>query len=216
VRPPVGSMIIQRVDRAFAPQTLTLLDELRLSLFGIRTRRLHAALVEDGISGDIDCRIATEDGRVKGVVLAAPASYWRTAPLKHWGVAIDCVRARLGFAAHDAAIDRASSIAPETASALCERAPARTWADPGDAWRIILVGTGVAARGQGVAAHLYRSLMAERSLVARIAVDNTPSIRLHRSLGWALYRDGAVALAVHERGRQAACGGIAAGCRPTP
>jgi len=46
--------------------------------------------------------------------------------------------------------------------------------------------------------------MAERSLVARIAKDNTPSIRLHRSLGWRLYADGPVVLAVYERARQAA------------
>ena len=209
-------MIIQSIARSFAPQTLALLDELRLSLFGVRTRRLHTALVEDGIAGEIDCRIATEADRVLGVVLAAPASYWRTAPLKHWGVAIDCVRARLSVGAQDAAADRESFISPETPAVLCDGAPALTWAEPGDAWRIILVGTSAPARGQGVAGHLYRRLMAERSLVARIAIDNTASIRLHRSLGWTLYRDGAVVLAVHERGRQAACGGIAAGCRPTP
>jgi hypothetical protein len=39
--------------------------------------------------------------------------------------------------------------------------------------------------------------MRDRSLVARIAADNKPSIRLHRSVGWRLYRDGEVVLAVH-------------------
>ena len=64
--------------------------------------------------------------------------------------------------------------------------------------RIILVGTASSDRGRGVAAQLYRSLMANRSLVARIAVDNAASIRLHHSLGWRLYRDGGVLLAIHE------------------
>jgi L-amino acid N-acyltransferase YncA len=41
--------------------------------------------------------------------------------------------------------------------------------------------------------------MRDRSLVARIAADNHASIRLHRSVGWRLYPDGEVVLAVHER-----------------
>jgi hypothetical protein len=75
--------------------------------------------------------------------------------------------------------------------------PPRTWTHPGDAWRIIVVGTAAEARGLGVAAALYRAVMRDRSLVARIAADNEPSIRLHRSVGWHLYRDGDVVLAVH-------------------
>ena len=72
-----------------------------------------------------------------------------------------------------------------------------TWAEPGDAWRIIYVGTAPAARGRGIGADLYRTITAERPLVARIAADNTASIRLHRSTGWQLFRDGEVLLAVH-------------------
>jgi hypothetical protein len=197
-------MIIQRLDRPHAPATLALLEELRLSLFGVRSRRLHTALIDDGLRQDIDCRIATDGGRVLGVVLAAPASYWRSAPLKHWALALDCLRARLASTSPDSATDPAPSMQPETAAALCGGTAPLTWNAPGDAWRIILVGTAAAARGQGVAAHLYRSVMADRSLVARIAIDNTPSIRLHRSLGWRLYRDGGVVLAVHVRDGQAA------------
>jgi len=44
---------------------------------------------------------------------------------------------------------------------------------------------------------LYRGVMADRSLVARIARDNEASLRLHASLGWRLYDDGDVVLAVH-------------------
>ena len=196
--------MIERLERRHAPQTLALLEELRLSLFGVQSRRLHTALIDDGVMHDIDCRVATESDRVLGVVLAAPASYWRSAPLKHWGLALDCVRARISPSSHEDANDRGPALSPEAMAGLCSDAPSRTWTAPGDAWRIILVGTAVAARGNGIAARLYRSLMADRSLVARIAIDNAPSIRLHRSLGWRLYRDGAVALAVHERGDQAA------------
>jgi len=49
-----------------------------------------------------------------------------------------------------------------------------------------------------VAADLYRALMRDRSLVARVAPANHASIRLHRSVGWRLYPDGDVVLAVHE------------------
>jgi hypothetical protein len=41
--------------------------------------------------------------------------------------------------------------------------------------------------------------MRDRSLVARIAADNHVSLRLHRAVGWRLYPDGGVVLAVHER-----------------
>jgi ribosomal protein S18 acetylase RimI-like enzyme len=75
----------------------------------------------------------------------------------------------------------------------------RTWDRPGDAWRIIFIGTAAEARGRNVASALYRNLMADRSLVARIALDNVASIRLHQSAGWSLYRDGGVVLAVHVR-----------------
>src|SRR5262249_31095534 len=68
-----------------------------------------------------------------------------------------------------------------------------------NAWRIIVVGTAPDMRGRGIAADLYRVLMRDRTLVARIAVDNHASIRLHRSVGWRLYPDGDVVLAVHER-----------------
>lgn len=209
-------MNIQRLDRHHAPQTLALLDDLRLSLFGVRSRRLHAALVHDSLKRHVDCRIAAESGRVLGVVLAAPASYWRWAPLRHWSLALECLRARARPRPHHSTTGRALPVNPGTIAAMQTGTPPRTWNAPADAWRIILVGTAAAARGHGIAAQLYRSLMAERSLVARIAVDNTPSIRLHRSLGWCLYPDGDVALAVHVRDAQAASGGIAAGCRSTP
>ena len=62
--------------------------------------------------------------------------------------------------------------------------PPVSWSEPAGAWRIILVGTASSDRGRGVAAQLYRSLMADRLPVARIAVDNAASIRLHhRSAG---------------------------------
>jgi hypothetical protein len=131
------------------------------------------------------------------VVLAAPKAYWRSALLKHWGVAVECARARLvrGRAAHHPPLPGR----PDNPAVFRTDAPPRSWKEPRDAWRIIFVGTAAAARGKGVAAGLYRSLMADRSLVAHVALDNAASIRLHDSLGWRLYRDGDVALAVHLR-----------------
>ena len=189
-------MNIRHVDQHHAPQAIELLGDLRLSLFGIRSRRLHTALVNDGVKRCIDFRIAVESEKVCGVVLAAPASYWRSAPLKHWGLAVESLRARL---AGRRAGTRSPAGSDTTALSTDSGAPPRTWSAPGDAWRIILIGTAAAARGKGIAAELYRAMMADRSLVARIALDNTPSIRLHRSLGWRLYPDGEVALAVHLR-----------------
>jgi hypothetical protein len=106
------------------------------------------------------------------------------------------MRARL--AGHPASLPPA--VPSETQALMQAGVPPRTWRDPGDAWRIIFVGTAADARGKGIAAQLYQSVMTDRSLVARVALDNTASIRLHYSLGWRLYRDGGVALAVHVRG----------------
>ena len=188
-------MNIERASPKYAAQTVTLLEALHVSFLGISSRRLWTVVIDDGMKAAIDCRIACDEDGPKGVVLAAPASYWRSLPAKHWGIAVASARARL--ASHAASLPPA--VPSETDALMQAGVPPRTWRDPGDAWRIIFVGTAADARGKGIAAKLYRSVMADRSLVARIALDNTASIRLHHSLGWRLYRDGAVALAVHVR-----------------
>jgi hypothetical protein len=200
---PLLRVEIERLQRHHVKQTIELLGELRASLFGVGSTRLFRVLARDGIDGRIDVRVATDSGRICGVVLAAPASYWRTLPIRHWGLAFECARTRLARQAAPA--PAGSSPAPPDPALLrfIERGtPVRTWSDPGDAWRIIFVGTAAGARGGGVATRLYRSLMADRSLVARIALGNSPSIRLHHALGWRLYQDGDVALAVHDRRQQ--------------
>jgi len=188
-------MNIERVSKKSATQTVALLDDLHVSLLGISSRHLMTVVVNDGIRDAIDCRIACDQGEAKGVVIAAPASYWRSLPAKHWEIALASVRARL--AGHPAS---SPAVVPSETHALMQAGvPPRTWRNPRDAWRIIFVGTAAHARGKGIAAQLYQSVMADRSLVARVALDNTASIRLHHSLGWRLYRDGGVALAVHVR-----------------
>jgi hypothetical protein len=195
-------MKVQFVGRNHARQTVALMAELRVSLFGTGSRRLHTTLVNDATRGAIDCRIAAESEEVIGVVLAAPASYWRRTLLTHWALAFECVRARI-TRREPAASSLASEARADLAALMDSGTPPVTWNNPADAWRIIFVGTAARARGKGVAGELYRSVMADRSLVARIALDNTPSIRLHHSLGWRVYRDGDVALAVHLRDWQA-------------
>jgi hypothetical protein len=152
------------------------------------------ALVNDAIAGTIDARVAVEGVAVRGVVLAAPSRYWRLALLKHWRLASACLRARFRHAGKRRTTEVAKGTAPPSSLPF---SPPRTWDLPGDAWRIIFVGTASAARGQGVAGRLYGDIMSNRSLVARIARDNVASLRLHKSLGWQLYPDGDVVLAVH-------------------
>ena len=188
-------MNIERVSQKYAAQTVTLLEDLHVSLLGISSRHLLTCVVTDAVRAAIDCRLAADQGEVQGVVLAAPASYWLSLPARHWGIAVASVRAR--FASHPASLP--AVVPSETLALMQAGVPPRTWRDPGDAWRIIFVGTAARARGKGIAAQLYQSMMTDRSLVARIALDNTASIRLHHSLGWRLYRDDRVALAVHVR-----------------
>jgi hypothetical protein len=157
---------------------------------------LHAGLIEDSLRGTIDCRIEIEDDAARGLVVTAPASYWHRAPLLHPLIGLDCIRARIRKKKrpHATMTDTRAEIGIEFET----ESPNRTWSSPGDAWRVIFIGTTRAARGQGVGGRLYGSVMADRPLVARIAADNLASLRLHRSLGWRLYRDGGVVLAVHD------------------
>ena len=189
-------MTIEPLQRTHERDAIALLAALRVSLFGVATPRLHAALARAAASGAIDGRVALNGTEVCGLVLAAPSSYWRSALLTHWPLALECAAARL--TRHNGVT---TPVAPRRAPLLRVRGlPSRTGAEPREAWRIIIVATAEHARGQGVAAQLYRHLMTDRSLVARIAVDNTASIRLHESLGWRIYPDGPVLLAVHDRG----------------
>jgi hypothetical protein len=195
--PGVTPMEVRRVDRQCATQTIALLEELHVSLFGVQSRPLHLALVSDAMAGAIDARVALEGVSVRGVVLAAPSRYWRLALLKHWRVAVECLRARVLSAGK-----RRQPVSTPDGSTL--PSSPRTWDEPGGAWRIIFIGTSSAARGQGVARQLYSAIMSDRSLVARIARDNVASLRLHESLGWQLYPDGDVVLAVHLHDAQGA------------
>lgn len=189
-------MTIAKVGGGHAAAAVALLGELRVSLFGVQSKRLHEALIQDGLDGTIDCRVATEDERLAGIVLAAPASYWRRALLRHWVLGVECLVARLESRRRSARL-QPNEVRPDERPAKAARyEDVRTWANPGDAWRILFVGTAAAARGQGVASALYRSVMADHSLVARIALDNDASLHLHRSLGWQLRLDGDVMLAV--------------------
>jgi hypothetical protein len=191
-------MTIQQISASTMAPTVGLLESLRVSLFGVSSRRVHRALAADAVHGRIDGRVAIEAGSVAGVVLAAPVSYWRLAPIYHAGVAFEALTQRVG-----AKRSNGSLAHPNVLSPLDPGNPPRTWRHPGEAWRIIFVGTSPATRGRGVAAALYQNLMADRSLVAHIAPDNAASIRLHQSLGWRLYPDpdDQVVLAVHLRCR---------------
>ena len=195
-------MEVRRVDRQCAERTVALLDELHVSLFGVQSRPLHEAIVSDAIAGAIDARVALEGASVRGVVIAAPLRYWRLALLRHWRVAWECLRARI----RDTGKRHTPESTPAGSPLSSSSSPPRTWDGPDDAWRIIFVGTSRAARGQGVARQLYSEIMNDRSLVARIARDNVASLRLHESLGWQLYPDGDVVLAVHLHNAQCARG----------
>jgi len=153
------SITVRRVTPADAAPAVTLLDALRVSLFGVRSARLHRALVADGVAQRIDCRVALAENHLCGVVLAAPRAYWTSALLNHPTVGFECLRARLIARAHaDASASAPAALGNRRPVEFDSGNPRRTWADPGDAWRIIFVGTAPAARGRGVAADLYTAV----------------------------------------------------------
>jgi ribosomal protein S18 acetylase RimI-like enzyme len=191
-------ILITRLTERYAPDVTALLGELGVSLLAVCSASLRRALVEDAVAGRIESRVALDHSRVVGIVLAAPREYWWHMPMRHWSVAVEILRARLLRSDRHSRTSE-DDAEPDVLALLDSGSPLRTWKHPRDAWRIIFVGTAPSARGQGIAAQLYRDLMPARSLVARVDLRNRPSIRLHRSLGWRLYRDFDVALAVHVR-----------------
>ena len=154
---------------------------LRVSLFGVCSPRLHAALIEDALRNAIDCRVAVEGADVQGVVLrGAPIVLALGAP-ETLGFSPRSASRRAWRAANPSALTACRSSLSICRPPACRRDRGRSRATRG--------GSFSSARrnpraGRGVAAQLYRSLMADRSLVAHVALDNAPSIRLHRSLGW--------------------------------
>ena len=133
--------------------TRALLADLRVSAFGISSPGLHAALVEDALGGRIMCRVAIRSNVIVGVVLAAPASYWRSVFVRHWRLAVECaggrVAAMLSRQGRVHVRDRAhADDASVTGQWIDDDPPSRTWADPSDAHRIIFVGTAAEARRQ--------------------------------------------------------------------
>jgi hypothetical protein len=50
-------MNIQRVDQDHAGQTVALLDDRRMSLLGIHSRRLHTMLANDGVDNTPSMRL---------------------------------------------------------------------------------------------------------------------------------------------------------------
>ena len=200
---------IQRLEPLHGQRTVTLLDELRVSLFGVASVGLYEILVDDATRGRIDARIATDGSAVAGVVIAAPASYWRSALLAHPSLALQCAASRLRN--HAGQRVHRFPPPPRLPADVNNARPPYTWNEPGDAWRVVIVGTGAASRGRGIATRLYERVMEDRSLVARIAADNSASLRLHQSLGWQLFPDGDVILGVHTRqadGRAGAGGAV--------
>jgi ribosomal protein S18 acetylase RimI-like enzyme len=185
-----------------------MLGELRVSVSGLVSPALHRALADAGAAGDphVVALVATVGGEPAGFVVAtrdAPA-FWRRALLRRPATLARVVATRLLARLPRPARAHAAPT-PSEADALPDaRLAPRRWTDPDDASaaRIVFVGVRPAFRGRGVGESLYRAFFdaaAARGaalVLARIARDNQPSIRLHRAAGWDLYRDSDGVLAV--------------------
>jgi hypothetical protein len=193
---------VQAVDREHAEETVALMRQMSVSLFGIHSPRLHRAIVGDALRGRVDCRLALDgNGDVLGIAFAARPWYWWTAPLTHWGVAYECVRARLERRGHARRASGRSGAGPTGGEPLplADGEPPLTWRRPGRAWRMIFLGIVSRARGRGIGTTLFRAYMADRAFVGRISPDNRASIRMNVGVGIPLYRDGDVLQCVHLR-----------------
>ena len=174
-----------------------MLAALEVSAGGVQDCRVYRALCRDAIQGNqVTMLMACRDGSTAGLAVAIihASAYWRGFLVRHPLLACRILTARWSRRA-GAGPAEASGL-PTAAEALLEPQPTlHRWerSGPGTA-RILFIGVSQEHRGRGVAGVLYRRLadvLRERGLrqvYARIENGNLPSMRLHRSAGWKLYR----------------------------
>ena len=185
-----------------------LLGELRVPLGTIGGAAMHRAVAADAAAGrrEVVALLADLDGAPAGFVVATldTGRYWRTLLLRRLGLLVRVLAARLSGArrrSRQAGSDGAPAVARAGAPAAAvplgaEGDAPRRWQDDGaDVAKIAFIGVLPAFRRRGVGEALYAALFAEaarrgaRVVLARIAADNAPSLRLHQAAGWRLFGD---------------------------
>ena len=174
------------------------MDQLQISVGCLVDRRVYTAICRS--NNEICCVVARNEHGLAGLVLVELNRNWiRRRPL---------LAARMALARYR--VKRTAS-QPENTSSHHSRSsvpypPAATaplqWAD--GAPRVLFIGVDRAWRGQGLGKLLYKAMFEEIHkrghswLLARIATDNSASIRLHQETGWVLYEDSGVVFAVRD------------------
>jgi ribosomal protein S18 acetylase RimI-like enzyme len=153
---------------------------LEVSLAGVQSRALYRALCRDALrGGQVVCLVAAADGQVAGFVTALihAAAYWKRFARRRPLLALRILAGRL-FRRKTARRGAASPAAPASWAESSERIA-----------KIQFIGVAKEFRGRGIGVELYRRLAAhlrERGLEridARVAGDNTASLRMHRAAG---------------------------------
>jgi GNAT superfamily N-acetyltransferase len=180
-------MILGPLERRHHSAAIGLMDELRISVGGLMDKALYRAMCS---SSEVCCVTARAGEDLAGIALVEFNRRWLwRRPLLVARMVMSRLRSK------NAA--RGESAAPPLA---LPKNPPIHWSDR--APRVLFIGVAPSWRGKGVGKSLYEAMFDEirrrshKYLLARIAPDNTASLRLHEETGWALYEDDGVVFAV--------------------
>jgi ribosomal protein S18 acetylase RimI-like enzyme len=177
---------------------LDLESALHVAFAGVESRWLYRAICQDALQsgGRVVCLVSEADGQVAGFVMAFvnAAAYWKEFMLRRPVLALGILASRLWRKTAQAGAP--GSAAPQSRVPFETGEAPGSWAESNDRIaKIQFIGVAPSFRGRGIGVELYRLLavhLRERGLAridARIAADNTASIKLHYAAGWKFYPD---------------------------
>jgi hypothetical protein len=179
------SRSVRRIQAGDVEAVAVAMSRLNASFGGLHGLGLWRTIAEDSVEHRLTGVVAHIDGECAGAAFSGRPAYGKEMLLRYPGLLFRFVLSR--FQHH--ATRKAPGGVYE--GELTEPAPV-TWQAPGEAERAIFVGVLPKFREIGIAAALCdeRRHVAGKPILARIAVDNVASIRLHTRRGWKVWLDG--------------------------
>jgi len=188
---------VHPLEATNVPALVGLESALHVAFAGVESRWLYRAICQDALRGGrVVCLVSEIEGQLAGFVIAFvnAAAYWKELVVRRPVLAFRIMAGRLWR--KTARGGAAGSAAPRSSDLFETGQAPGNWAESNDSIaKIQFIGVAPLFRGEGIGMELYKRLavhLQERGLArvdARIAADNTASIKLHHAAGWKLYAD---------------------------
>lgn len=182
------------LERDEVPQAVALLSEFKVSFGGLADRQLYKALCTSPMILTVVARTGQSLDGIAVIELSRKWIYRRP-----W-VALRMIWSRLFARTHSRTTE--THVSAELPPFVLREACPEPWSLPGP--KTVFIGVRPGHRGSGLASSLYEGAFSQlvrrgfRTIRARIAPGNLPSIALHARTGWTLYADGDVVTALRQ------------------